>query len=309
MHIALIGGGSGISNLLKTFQKETDIRLSAIISTSDSGGSTGILRQTYSVPALGDIRKNLSALGGGMGEWTEYRFKHGFLDEHPVGNIWLLSLIEQFWFQGWLDRAHKILGIRDHQIIPATVDNHDILVTLSNGEKILWEDHIISQTHLSHQIETIELTPRVSVTERAKKAILEADMVVVGPGTFYTSLIPCLLPEGMVSAFLETKAKTIFIANVANFPNGHCDEYTVDTYLSELNRLVGEIHFDHILVHQSDKDNAQTVLSGMYDPRKIYENLLLPPCDDPRQGKYDSIPRNVLKHDAEKVLQIIKSLL
>lgn len=76
MHIALIGGGSGISNLLKTFQKESDIRLSAIISTSDSGGSTGVLRQTYSVPALGDIRKNLSALAGEIGEWTEYRFKH-----------------------------------------------------------------------------------------------------------------------------------------------------------------------------------------------------------------------------------------
>ncbi len=238
MRIVLIGGGSGISNLLKTFQKDTHIQLSAIISTSDSGGSTGVLRQSYDVPALGDIRKNLSALAGEKSLWTEHRFQHGFLDEHPVGNIWLLGLVEQYGFSEGLSHAHTMLGIYKNQIIPATEETHDILVTLKNGERILGEDHIIAQTHLSYQIETIELTPRVHASESALQALAQADMIVIGPGTFYTSLIPCLLPIGMIEALQTSPAKKVFIANAANFPIGHCDGYDVDMYLSELERLV-----------------------------------------------------------------------
>ncbi len=76
--------------MLTVFRKDPNVRLTAIISTSDSGGSTGVLRQSYEVPALGDMRKNLSALAGENALWTEHRFEHGFLDGHPVGNVWLL---------------------------------------------------------------------------------------------------------------------------------------------------------------------------------------------------------------------------
>lgn len=174
---------------------------------------------------------------------------------------------------------------------------------------MLGEDHIISQAHLSNNIDTIELTPRVTVSERAIQAISEADIIIIGPGTFYTSLVPCLLPEGMVSALSESKAKKILIANVVNFPNGHCDNYTLDTYLSELTRLVGEISFDHILVHQSDNHPINSVVPGESDARKIYADILVRSQEEPKQGKYDSIPRNTLKHDAEKVLKIIRKLI
>ena len=91
----------------------------------------------YEVPALGDIRKNLSSLAGKASIWTEYRFQHGFLDGHPVGNIWLLGLIEQYGVGEGLARAHEMLGIHVHRILPATEEIHDILVTLKNGERIL----------------------------------------------------------------------------------------------------------------------------------------------------------------------------
>ncbi len=310
MHIVLIGGWSGVSNLLKTFQKDPDIRISAIISTSDSGGSTGVLRQTYAVPALWDIRKNLSALTDGVGAWTEYRFQHGFLDEHPVGNIWLLGLVEQYGFSAWLSRAHEILGIRKHRIIPATEEIHDILVTLKNGEKILGEDHIIAQTHLAHQIATIELTPKVYAYKPALQVLKDADIIVIGPGTFYTSLIPCLLPIGMKEALQHSTAKKILIANAANFPAGHCDGYDVNTYLSEFDRLLGNISFDHILIHKNSWIiDKKSVEPGSLDTRKIIDTFLLENTEASRQWKFDTIPRNTLKHDAEKVLNIIKNLL
>ena len=309
MHIVLIGGGSGVANLIKTFQKDPDVQLTAIISTSDSGGSTGVLRQMYAVPALGDIRKNLSSLAGKASIWTEYRFEHGFLDGHPVGNIWLLGLIEQYWVGEGLARAHEMLGIHTHRILPATEEIHDILVTLKNGERMLWEDHIISQTHLSNQIAALELTPRTHAYWPAQQAILDADCILLGPGTFYTSLIACLLPEGMLDTLRRSKAKKIFIANASNFPPGHCDGYDVDTYLSEMDRFLGAINIDKILVHDGTwVDENQRVAVGKNSPQKIVDNFL---SDIPstKKSKFCSIPRNTLRHNAEKVLQTIKSII
>jgi len=116
-----------------------------------------------------------------------------------------------------------MIGIHTNRIIPATEEIHDILVTLKNGERILGEDHIIGQTHLSHQIETIELTPRVHASGKATEALNQADVILIGPGTFYTSLIPCLLPSGMLEALRSSQAKKVFVANAANFPVGHCE--------------------------------------------------------------------------------------
>jgi uncharacterized cofD-like protein len=116
-----------------------------------------------------------------------------------------------------------MLGIQTNRIIPATEEIHDILVTLKNGERILGEDHIIAQTNISHNIETLELTPRVQASKMAIEALQQADSILIGPGTFYTSVIPCLLPSGMLEALQKSPAKKVFVANVANFPVGHCE--------------------------------------------------------------------------------------
>jgi uncharacterized cofD-like protein len=111
-----------------------------------------------------------------------------------------------------------MLDIVQHQILPATESIHDILVTLKNGEKMLGEDHIITQSHLSHEIATIELTPHAAANPTALQALQEADVVIIGPGTFYTSLIPCLLPTGMMEGLRTSPARKILVANATNFP-------------------------------------------------------------------------------------------
>lgn|GEM_PF-3533520 len=217
--------------------------------------------------------------------------------------------MEKYGFRDGLSYAHEMLGVHQNRIIPATEEIHDILVTLENGERLLAEDHIIAQTHLSHQIQSIELTPRVSASQDALRAISEADMIVIGPGTFYTSVIPCILPLSMLEALQTSHAKKIFIANAANFPVGHCDGYDIDTYLAEFERLVGCIVFDHIVIHDMQGIDAdQCVASGHDDVRKIVQNLLLPSIELSKKSKFDSIPRNTLRHDAGKVLQILKAL-
>lgn len=198
-----------------------------------------------------------------------------------------------------------MLGITQHQILPATESIHDILVTLKNGEKILWEDHIISQSHLSHEIEMIELTPHVSAYPAALQALKEADLIVIGPGTFYTSLIPCLLPIGMMEALNASQARKIFIANATNFPVGHCDGYDIDMYLAEFSRILWDISLDFILAHDtSGIDKSLQVPIGRSDTRKIIADFLKTPSGTTK-NKFDSIPRNTFKHDAEKVLSTI----
>jgi hypothetical protein len=113
----------------------------------------------------------------------------------------------------------------------------------------------------------------------------------------------------MLSALQTSQAKKIFIANASNFPFGHCEWYDVDTYLSEFGWLVGCIDFDAILVHDGQGiADERSVWCGSDDTHKIIDNFLLQTHEVVQQWKFDSIPRNTLKHDAEKVLKTIKSI-
>lgn len=106
--IVLMGGGSGVSQLLKSFCKE-DWHMSAIIATGDSGGSSGMIRKEYQIPAIGDIVNNLAALGDDDTAWMKQRYTEGFLSGHTAGNLWLLGLIETYGFVEGIKKAHTIL--------------------------------------------------------------------------------------------------------------------------------------------------------------------------------------------------------
>ena len=112
----------------------------------------------------------------------------------------------------------------------------------------------------------------------------------------------------MLEALRRSKAKKVFIANASNFPPGHCDGYDVDMYLSEMERFLGPIHIDTILVHDgTGVDEKQRVAVGKNISQKIVDNFLSE-IPSTKKGKFDSISRNTLRHNAEKVLQTIKSI-
>ncbi len=151
----------------------------------------------------------------------------------------------------------------------------------------------------------IELTPSVSASEEAQEALERADLIILGPGTLYTSLIACLLPHGMQEAFRKSKAEKFFIANAANFPPGHCDGYTLSTYLEEIWRLTAIKGFDGILAH--DGKNIPPAQAIEVSPGKNISimNVLTSDTKD-TGGKFDAIKRNTLRHDGGKVVQWIK---
>lgn len=121
-----------------------------------------------------------------------------------------------------IQKAHEILGHTIHQIIPAAEDIHDIEVQTTT-ETITGEGPIIQSQKLSGKVEKMYLVPQVAASNEAIQAIQNADMIIIGPGTLYTSIIASLLPIGIKETISKSNAKKIFIANAANFPRGHCD--------------------------------------------------------------------------------------
>lgn len=305
-HIVLMGGGSGISHLLPVFTREPDWDISAIVATSDSGGSTWVIRHSYALPAIGDIVKNLAALGGKETSWMTYRHQNGFLSGHTTGNLWLLGLIQSYGFTEGIKKAHTILWFR-HTVIPATPVDHDIHIVTNDGIKILWEGPIIQYKKLSRRVKSIELTPKAEASEEAGEALRNADIIILGPWTLYTSLIACLLPLWMKEAFNTSPAQKFFIANAANFPPGHCDWYTLDTYLEEIARLTGIEKFDAILAHDGTGVSEDEIITVR--PRTSITTMdILSSQTQEKGGKFDSIKRNTLCHDWEKVVQWIKKI-
>lgn len=303
-HIVLIGGWSGISHLIRAFVQIPEWSIHAIVAMSDSGGSTGVIRDSYGVPALGDMVKNLAAVWGEKYSWLTYRHSDGFLAGHTTGNLWLLWLIEQYGMKEWVQRAHSLLWYTQHQIIPTTEIPHDIQVKTQTNT-ITGEWSIIQCQNLSHAIEEIQLVPGVAASEEALKALKQADIIIIGPGTLYTSIIASLLPQGMSEAINTSKAKKIFIANAANFPPGHCDGYSLSTYLGELSRWWKVSDFTAILAHDGwgvpEKDRIRI---DQTDTVTCMNCLDTP--DDALGWQFDSIKRNTLRHDGQKVAEWIK---
>lgn len=308
-NIVLLWGGSGISHLLKAFCQEQDYTMKAIVAMSDSWGSTGVIREDYSVPALGDLVKNLAALWGEKTAWMTHRYQSGFLSWHTTGNIWLLGLIQTYGFVKWIDYAHNFLGYSRHRIIPSTYECNDINITTDSWE-ICGESAIIQNEKLSHNIQTISLRPYARASEEAQEALKTADIIIIGPGTLYSSIIACLLPSGITDAIKNSNAKKCYIANAANFPPWHCDNYNLQDYLDEIKKFTGVDWFDFILAH----DWSQIPLSDQIDvdgyktDNKItITNVLATPTEE-KGGKLDSIKRNTLRHDGTQVVRWIKKI-
>lgn len=308
-NIVLMWGGSGISHLLKAFCQEKDYTMRAIVAMSDSWGSTGVIREDYHTPALWDLVKNLAALWGEKATWMTHRYQTWFLSWHTTGNLWLLGLIQTYGFAEWINYAHDFLGYTHHRIIPATYDYNDIAITTPNWQ-IHGESSIIQNQNLSHRVQSISLEPNVTASEEAKEAIKTADIIIIGPGTLYSSIIACLLPNGIAEAVKHSKAKKYYIANAANFPPWHCDNYSLVDYLDEIEKFTGINNFDAILAHDwSHIPLSEHIDTSNYETNNTITiaNVLAPSVEE-QGGQFDSIKRNTLRHNGERVVEWIKKI-
>ncbi len=247
--IVAIGGGTGMSSLLRGLKEYTS-NLAAIVTVADDGGSSGRLREEYRILPPGDFRQCLVALADAeplVKELFNHRFKNGSLNGHSFGNLFITAMAEVTGnFEHALRESGRVLAVRG-EIIPSTL--HDVtLVASVDGAMVEGESKIpMKNGHISR----VFLRPDDAVLNpEAALALMNAEVIVVGPGSLYTSILPNLLVPGMVRAIKESPALKVFVCNVAS-QHGETDNYNVSDYLQVLHEHVGEDLFDFAVVNSN----------------------------------------------------------
>ncbi|MEN3027831.1 MAG: YvcK family protein [Aquificaceae bacterium] len=246
MKLVAIGGGTGLSTLLRGLKEKVgrDIEdLSAVVTVADSGGSTGRLRKLYNVPAPGDIRNCIVALSESediIGELFQFRFSGGELDGHAFGNLFLVALTEITGsFLQAVNIASQILRTKG-EIIPATLESVQLCARFSDGRVICGEEEITEYGKLDKvKIEKIWIEPEeVKAPIDAVAKIESADMIIFGPGSLYTSIIPNLLIRDIREAVLQSPALRVFVVNAMTQP-GETDAFTAYEHIKAFRDYTG----------------------------------------------------------------------
>lgn len=254
--VVAIGGGTGLSMLLKGIKKYTN-NITAVVTVGDDGGSSGRLREEMGILPPGDIRNCIAALADDEDLITklfQYRFKTGEgLEGHSFGNLFLTALCA---ITGNMVKAVKessnVLNIRG-VVLPATLDDMKLLAEFEDG-RIIKGESSIPEAHgkikrLFTDPEICRALPEVLI------AIANADLIILGPGSLYTSVIPNLLVSGIVDAIEQSSAKKIYVCNIMT-QTGETDNYTVASHVNALlNHAKGKKIIDAVLVNNSLPDN------------------------------------------------------
>lgn len=321
--VVTIGGGTGSFTLLSGLKKYP-LELSAIVSMADDGGSTGILRDELGVLPPGDVRQCLVALSDTpdmLRELMNYRFAEGGLEGHSFGNLFL-SALEKITgdFGRGVEEAAKILNVRG-QVIPVTLSNTRLYMELKNGDVLSGEHEInISQKFEKVGVKKVLLRPRPRCNPLALKKILEADLIIIGPGNHYCAIIPNLLVPGMAEALRKTKAKIVYNCNLIS-KHGQTDLFTLEDYVREINSYIGRDRIDYV-TYNIKKPPAELL-------KKYQADGLLVPFLNNSKRKYRVIRADVLserktfrrkedkiahtrafiRHDPEKLAKVLVMLL
>lgn len=317
--VVTIGGGTGTFVVLSGLRRHPDVSLSAIVTMADDGGSTGRLRDAYGFLPPGDVRQALVALaedGNVLRDLFAYRFEKGDVKGHSLGNLFLTALTDLLGSNvKALEEASRILRIRG-TVIPATEIPATLRALLSDGAVVVGQSAISTPRDSGSRIAELRLSEPLPLTESARKAILEADLVIVGPGCLYSSTSAALLPEGTKDALRETSAQVVYVMNLFT-KAGESDGYSAGEHVREVERYSGR-SLDRILTHEgvfsdavvdwyAQEDEYPIVDDLGEDPRVLRTPLASVAVVPPLPG--DPLRRSLVRHDSALLAAALHSLL
>ncbi|WP_457644504.1 gluconeogenesis factor YvcK family protein [Persephonella sp.] len=314
MKVVAIGGGTGLSSLLRGIKHlvpDTIKDLSAIVTVADNGGSSGRLREEMQIPAPGDIRNCIVALAEDEDILTQvfqYRFSNGNgLKGHSFGNLFLSVLTKITGdFLDAVEITSNILKIKG-EIIPSTDRLVDIVAQFSDGAVIKGETQITEYgKQLKGKIVRIWMEPSdVEAPQKAIEKIRDADFIILGPGSLYTSIIPNLLVRDIREALLNSRAYKIYICNIMT-QYGETDGFLASHHVKALHEIVGEDFIDaaiinttippHELIEKYMKEHSQHVMPDVADIIKM--GITVYPKDLIEAGDY-------VRHSPEKLTAVL----
>lgn len=319
--IVVIGGGTGTFVAL-TGLREYPVDLAAVITMMDSGGSTGRLRDQLGVLPPGDLRQALVALADSQEIWRGlfvYRFENGDLRGHNFGNIFLSALEKM---TGSIERAIElaafILNVRG-EVVPVTFDRCELCVKLVDGRTIEGESHIDEPKEMEERarIRRAYLRPEAQPNERALEEISKADLIVIGPGDLYTSIIPNLLVAGVGDAISSSSGKKVYVMNLMT-KYGQTTSYTARDHLDDLEKYLGTGVLDAVLVNnekpsqkvqdwylESNEVMVEDDLDGGGGerPQVIRGDLMGEGVI--KKSEADELKRGLIRHDPQKLAQVL----
>ncbi|WP_028547087.1 gluconeogenesis factor YvcK family protein [Paenibacillus taiwanensis] len=250
--IVVMGGGTGLSVMLRGL-KEKPLDITAIVTVADDGGSSGILRSELNMPPPGDIRNVLTALADvepSLSEMLKYRFNAGTgLAGHSLGNLILAAMTDITGdFVAGVRELSRVLAVRG-KVLPAAEQAVVLKAEMVDGTIVEGESNI---PKYGQRIKRVFLEPEdVEALPEAVEALREADAILIGPGSLYTSIIPNLLVPDLAKAVVESNAVKLFVCNVMTQP-GETDNYTVSDHLQAVQEHVGHQLFDYVIVNDGE---------------------------------------------------------
>lgn len=301
--VVVLGGGTGSSTLLRGL-KEFPLDVTAIVSVCDDGSSTGVLREEFSIPAVGDIRRVLVALSETeplVMELFNYRFHTtSDLDGHTVGNLLLTASSEITGnLSDGIEALSKVFSLKG-KVVPLTEDNVVLMGEMQDGS-IVEGEHRITQCHQG--IKRVFYKDKPIPTRAAVEALEEADLILLSMGSVFTSIIPNLICDEIVEAIDRSRGKLMYACNMVTQP-GETEDFKVSDHVKLLNQYLGRRKIDVVIANNGkiDESMAKRYESlEQKDPveldreatQALVERLI---CDD-----YVTVKNNLLRHDVLKL--------
>jgi uncharacterized cofD-like protein len=307
--IVAIGGGTGLSTLLRGL-KQYSANITAIVTVADDGGSSGRLRREIGVLPPGDIRNCIAALADEeklLTELFQYRFEAGNgLSGHSFGNLFLTAMGE---VTGDIEQAiaaiSKVLAIRG-KVLPATLSNMELWAEFTDGTIVRGESNIPKMGGKIAHLGCFPQSP--PALPAALKAIEEADYIIMGPGSLYTSIIPNLLVPEIRDAIAKTEVPRIYVCNIMTQP-GETEGYSVSDHIRAIDRACGVKLFDAVLVHRRSptaesltryaKENSHPVFLDREDVSKLGRRIVLANVMD------EDTENNKVRHDSQRLAKVL----
>ena len=324
--LVIIGGGTGTYIVLSGLKKYPQLELTVIVSMMDSGGSNRVIRDEFGLLPTSDLRQCMVALSEEkpkelIRKLFTYRYNAGTgITGMTFGNLFMAALTDIYGSQEVaIEKTCEFLDVKGN-ILPVTYENTNLVALYDNGKQVLGE-HVIDEPEgdlCKHRIVELSVFPEASANPKAIAEIKKADMIILGPGDLYTSILPNLVVDGMAKAIYKSKAKLIYIVNLMT-RYGQTNHYKVSDFLAEIEKYIGK-YPDFVLVNNAripktavgwyikvksepvENDIRQSkvfrIIRGDFVHQSIY-----------KKASSDILTRSLVRHDPDKLAKTIISLL
>lgn len=315
--IVVIGGGTGLSVILRGIKKITD-NLTAIVTVADDGGGSGKLREDLGMLPPGDIRSCILAMAdeeGLMLELLKYRFTEGILEGQSFGNLLIAALNGICGnFEEAVAKTNEILRVKG-QVLPVTGSDVRLCAELENGSHVFGESRIQPEVlRQGSPIARVYLTPeKPAAADKVLEAIHKADLILMGPGSLFTSIIPNFLVEGIPEAIKNAMGRKVLVCNMMTQP-GETDHYSVWDHAAKANEYLGDTIIEYVIANNMfidaealkpyNEDGAKQIVPTREDKLKLQEKGI-----SLIESNFVDVKKGYIRHDADRIASVVYNLI